>query len=56
MSLYRTCPSQSVQVLSNFVRLVLVLDQICPGAQLFSSRLRATLRRKLEYETAHTSV
>ena len=55
-NLYRTCSSRSVQVLPNFVQLVLVLDQFCPSAQLFPPRLRATFKRKLKYETAHTIV
>jgi hypothetical protein len=54
--LYRTCPSQLVQVLRDFGQAVLVLDQICPVEQLFSARLRATFERKLKYETVHRTV
>ena len=38
----------------NFVQLVLVLYQFCTNAQLFPPSLRATLERKLNYETSHT--
>ncbi len=50
--LYQTCPVQSVQVLANFVQLVLALHQICSSAQLLSPRLRATFERKPKHETA----
>jgi len=52
-NLYQTCPSQSVQVLADFVQLVLVVDQFCSIAQLFSARLRVTFERILKYETAY---
>jgi hypothetical protein len=55
-NLYQTCPSQSVQVSPNFVQLVLVLHHFCPNAQLFPPPFRATLERKLNYETTHAIV
>jgi hypothetical protein len=55
-NLYRICSSQSVQVLRDFVQLVLVLDQFCTVAQLFPPRVRATFKRKLKYENEHTIV
>jgi hypothetical protein len=52
-NLYQTRPSQSVQVLANFVQLVLVLHQICSSAQLLSPRLCAAFERKPKHETAN---
>jgi hypothetical protein len=55
-NLCQTCPSQSVQVLHNFVQLVLVLHQICSTAQLFSPRCYATVEPKPKYENIYTIV
>jgi hypothetical protein len=55
-NLYQTCSSQSVQVLRDFVQLVLVLDYFCPIAQLFPPPLRATFERKLKYENVPTII
>jgi hypothetical protein len=52
-NLYQTCPSQSVQFSPDFVQRVLVLHHFCPSAQLFPPPLRATLKRKVKYETVH---
>jgi hypothetical protein len=40
----------------DFGQLVLVLQQICSIAQLFSPRFRATFERKLKYEIVHRIV
>jgi hypothetical protein len=40
---------------SDFLQLVLFLDHFCPIAQLFPPPLRATLQRKLKYESTHTT-
>jgi hypothetical protein len=50
--LYQTCSSQSVQVLLNFVQLVLALDQICSIAQLYAPALCVNLKWKPKNENA----
>ena len=53
-ALKKTCTKTVRRNRCRFCEISAGLNQFCPGEQLFASRLRATLKRKLKYESAHT--